>query len=84
MHTKYLNELSDEFLKLKTTHEIASFLDALLTPKEIREIPKRLQIIKLLKRGMSQRDVAEKLKVGIATVSRGSRELLHGNFKNIE
>lgn len=84
MHTKYLNELSDEFLKLKTSNEIASFLEALLTPKEIREIPKRLQIIKLLKRGLSHRDVAEKLKVGIATVSRGSRELLHGNFKNIE
>lgn len=83
MKDPYLTELADQFAKFKTAQEIAAFLEALLTPKELSEIPKRLQIIKLLKRGVSQRDVSDQLKVGIATVSRGSRELVKGNFKDI-
>ncbi len=83
MRDPHLTELAEQFAKFQTTQEVASFLEALLTPKELSEIPKRLQIIKLLKRGVSQRDVSDQLKVGIATVSRGSRELVKGNFKDI-
>lgn len=83
-HAVHVAQLADEFVKLKSSEEVIIFLEALLTPKELKEIPKRLQIIKLLKSGMPHRDVSEKLKVGIATVSRGSRELARGNFKNIE
>ena len=48
---------------------------SLLTPSELSEISKRLQIFKLLEQGMPQRQIAEKLGVGIATVTRGSRAL---------
>lgn len=50
-------------------------LKALLTPKEINEVQHRLAIFELLKQGVPQREIAKKLGVGIATVTRGSRAL---------
>lgn len=84
MNEEYLDELLDVVDSLKSKIEIKSFLEAILTPKELDEIPKRLQIVKMLKNGMAQRDIAQKLGVGVATVTRGSRELQKGSFKNIE
>ncbi len=59
------------------------FLLGILTPKELEEIPTRLQIVKMLKAGIAQHTIAEKLNVGIATVTRGSKELQKGRFKDI-
>ncbi|WP_235890094.1 Trp family transcriptional regulator [Maribrevibacterium harenarium] len=50
-------------------------LHALLTPNELAEMQKRLQIFALLEDGVPQRDIAKQLGVGIATVTRGSRAL---------
>lgn len=50
-------------------------LHSLLTPSELSEISKRLQIFRLLESGMPQRQIAETLGVGIATVTRGSRAM---------
>ncbi|MBR7887760.1 helix-turn-helix domain-containing protein [Marinomonas sp. A79] len=50
-------------------------LKALLTPNEISEMQRRLQILSLLEQGIPQRDIAKQLGVGIATVTRGSRAL---------
>jgi len=58
-------------------------LRAILTPQELEAIPKRLEIVKMLKQGVSQREIADKLGLGIATVTRGSRELKKGNFKDV-
>ena len=71
----YLNELIAHLLSAKTPEMMASTLKDLLTSSEIEEISKRLQIFKLLKAGMPQRQIAETLGVGIATVTRGSRAL---------
>ncbi len=51
------------------------FLEDILTPAEYKAIVTRWQIVKRLKRGENQRAIAEALKIGIATVTRGSREL---------
>lgn len=67
----------------KDEKSLGSFLGAILTPKEKQELSKRLQIIKMLKKGLPQREIAEKLGVGLATVTRGSRELAKGNFSDI-
>lgn len=79
-----LNALAEEFLKIKTKSEMEIFLEGILTPKELEELPKRLEIIKLLKKGMPQHEISEKLGVGIATVTRGSKELKKGSFKNVK
>lgn len=83
MQNKNINELVKVFLKLKSNADILEFLKGLLTPNELEEIARRLQIVKLLKEGVSQREIAERLKVGIATVTRGSREIKQGRFVKI-
>lgn len=80
---KYLKKLGQKLLEIKNEKEMEDFLGALFTPKEIEEIPKRLEIVKMLKNGTSQRLIANKLGVGIATVTRGSRELKLNHFKNV-
>lgn len=76
----FFQELVDEFLRIETPKDMADFLMGILTPTEVEEIPKRLQIVKMLKAGMVQKEIAEKLGVGIATVTRGSKEVKRGRF----
>lgn len=62
---------------------MADFLYGILTPQELDEIPTRLQIVKLLKKGVPQHEIAKLLKIGVATVTRGSKEIVKGRFKTI-
>lgn len=80
---KNLGELIVKLLDIKTKQEMKDFLQGILTPKELVELPNRLQIIKMLKKGISHHDIAEKLGVGVATVTRGSREIQKGRFQNV-
>lgn len=80
---KFLKELIEAFLSIKSEREMRDFLQGILTPQELIEIPHRLAIVKMLKKGISQQDIAGKLRVGIATVTRGSKELQKGRFQSI-
>lgn len=71
-HTAYdylLTLLSDTHDRTRLT----TLLDALLTDKEQSELANRIQIFALLQQGLPQREIAESLGVGIATVSRGAK-----------
>ena len=72
---QYTLELMEHLLAFKTPDEMEQALRALLTPAEFSEVIKRLQIFKMLEQGVPQRQIAETLGVGIATVTRGSRAL---------
>lgn len=80
---KNLEELIKVLLGIQTKEKMCDFLQGILTPKELLEIPNRLQIVKMLKKGISQHDIAGKLHVGVATVTRGSREIQKGRFQNV-
>jgi len=80
---KELDDLVEMLLRINEKDKMMDFLQGILTPKELIEIPNRLAIVKMLKRGISHHDVAGKLRVGVATVTRGSRELQKGRFKNV-
>mgnify|MGYP001585640120 CR=1 FL=1 len=82
-NNKQLNEFMETLLRIKSKEEMQDFLQGIMTPKELLEFPHRLAIIKMLKKGISHHDIAGKLGVGIATVTRGSRELQKGRFRNI-
>ncbi len=81
--SKDLEQFMELLQKIDTKEEMYDFLQGILTPKELLELPNRLSIVKMLKKGISQQEIAEKLHVGIATVTRGSKELQKGRFKNI-
>lgn len=78
---KQLIKLIDLLLSIKTKEDMENFLLGIFTPKELEEIPNRLSIVKMLKKGLPQHQIAEKLKVGVATVTRGSKELQLGRFR---
>lgn len=80
---KEFNDLIEMLLKINGKEQMADFLEGILTPKELIEIPNRLEIVRMLKRGISHHDIAGKLHVGVATVTRGSRELQKGRFRYV-
>lgn len=75
-----LAPVADYLLAQAGKAEMLDALDALLTPYEQQELVNRLEIFELLSSGMSQREVAKKVGVGIATVTRGSKALQAGKF----
>jgi TrpR family transcriptional regulator, trp operon repressor len=60
---------------------LEDFLVGVTTAKERRELAQRVEIIKRLLSGDPQLKIANDLGVGIATVTRGSKELSEGRFK---
>jgi len=80
MSTRYYQSLVNAIMLLKTKDDVKDFLQGILSPKELDEIPIRLEIVKLLKKGIPQHKIASKLGVGVATVTRGSKEIAKGNF----
>ena len=71
----YKQQLIEHLAAASSGHCLEQALSDLLTPAEFSEISKRLQIFKLLESGMPQRQIADTLGVGIATVTRGSRAM---------
>lgn len=83
MKTSQTKLLAAAFLDHASLPLMEDFLAGILTPKEINELSQRLEIVKRLKQGQPQRQIADELKVGIATVTRGSRELQLGRFTHV-
>lgn len=70
LYKKLLTALNDSSSK-----ELKKIINALLTPSELDDISLRLEILKRLNAGETQRSISQSLGVGIATVTRGSRQL---------
>ncbi len=75
-----LSPVADYLLAQSGKAQMLDALQALLTPYEQQELVNRLEIFALLSAGMSQREVAKTVGVGIATVTRGSKALQAGKF----
>jgi len=80
---KYLDSLISILIAIKSDVEMKDFLLGIFTPQELIEIPRRLEIVRMLKSGVPQHRISEELGVGIATVTRGSKELQKGRFANV-
>ena len=72
---KYISHLVNHLLTQKTAEQMEEALRELLTSSELLDVANRLQIFEMLEQGVPQRQIAEKLGVGIATVTRGSNAI---------
>ena len=72
-----LELVKDTLWQIQNGEDFKNVLEDLLTPAEIVDIADRIQILKLLTEGNTQREIAEKLGISITTVSRGSRLLTY-------
>jgi len=73
-------KLIDVIKLCKSDAELDQLLVGLLTPQEIDAISMRIDIARRLLDGESQRAIAASLGTGIATVTRGAREVRLGRF----
>lgn len=72
------SEIVQKIGKLESQEDREAFLRAFLTPKEVKTLGDRYKIIEMLLQGVPQREIAQKLKVSVSQISRGSQELQFG------
>ncbi len=73
---QYKKEVVEVIYKIAKDKEIlADFIRDILTPHEFENIGVRWQIVKRLSKGEHHQSIAEDLHLGVATVTRGSREM---------
>lgn len=76
--TPEMDELFDAIQGIRSKEEAVNFFRDLLTIAELTEFANRWQMVKLLVRHKSYADIAKKLNVSSATVTRVARWLKHG------
>ena len=74
-NTKLRKKLLSFLREIDNKDQLLGAIDYLLSPKEMDELAKRLEIVRMLNEGVPQREIAKEVGVGIATVTRGSRVL---------
>lgn len=73
---QYKKEVVEVIYKIaKDKGILADFVRDILTPHEFENIGVRWQIVKRLSKGEHHQSIAEDLHLGVATVTRGSREM---------
>ena len=75
------NDYIELIYSIRDKQLLEDFLVGITTPKERHELTQRVEIITRLLEGQPQSKIAKDLSVGIATVTRGSKELQAGHFK---
>jgi len=67
-----LNQLLAAFRHVKTIRDMKFFCEVLFSPKELAQIPKRLEVLKRVANGEAYKKISEELKVSICTIARAS------------
>ncbi len=78
-----VDEVVWQLSQAKTKTQIENLVLGLFTEGEIEEFAQRLKLVKMLKQGIPQHEIAKKLGIGVATVTRGSKEIKMGRFKYV-
>jgi TrpR family trp operon transcriptional repressor len=81
---QYKKEVIEVIYKIaKDKSLLGDFVKDILTPREFDNIGVRWQIVKRIREGEHHQAIAEDLHLGVATVTRGSREMRNkeGGFR---
>ncbi|HSD56337.1 MAG TPA: Trp family transcriptional regulator [Candidatus Saccharimonadales bacterium] len=77
----FQKDFVDLVFSFKDRALLEDFLMGVTTPKERQTLAQRVEIIKRINMGEPHHKIAGDLHVGVATVTRGSKELSQGRFK---
>ena len=72
---KAFETVAEVLVSITSAKEMRSFLRELLTPGEVRDITLRWRLLEQLAEGVTQRRIAEELKISLCKITRGSRIL---------
>lgn len=70
-----IQEIANKLKNALDEKEIFQFMTEILTESELETLSKRWRILKMLKEGRTQRDIAKELNVSLCKVTRGSKLL---------
>ena len=76
---EHIREMCRVLSSTKDVELLDSFFSCLLTPAETADIASRWALVKALREGKTQRDIAKNLGVSLCKITRGSRELKKPN-----
>ncbi|MDP8215546.1 MAG: Trp family transcriptional regulator [Candidatus Euphemobacter frigidus] len=74
-----LEEIARRLAEIDDPELMERFFREILTPKEVRDLSSRWELVKLLEEGVSQRRIAKDLHLSLCKITRGSRELKKRN-----
>ena len=73
------NEIAQYLARTDNPQKIQLLLESILTPAELHDLSLRWELVKMLKKGKSQRQIAGELHISLCKITRGSRELKKKN-----
>lgn len=82
-HEKEIKKMIDTVAKTTDGKELEKFFDRILTPREINDIARRLEALRMLKDGKSYADITTSLGLSPIIIARLSNKLGYG-FRKIE
>ena len=74
-----IKEISNVLKNISQEDELFKFLTEILTESEVDTLSKRWRILKMLKAGVTQREIAKDLNVSLCKVTRGSKLIQNKN-----
>jgi len=74
-----MDELIDTFTEISDFEEMKSFIEEILTPREIKDFALRWKLLQELNEGHTQRSIAEKYGISLCKITRGSKILKKNN-----
>jgi TrpR family transcriptional regulator, trp operon repressor len=83
IYKKSLKILIELFLEIDNKEDLENLFKGLLTSNEVEEFARRIEIVRLIKQKVPHHEIAKKLGIGVATVTRGSKEVKLGRFRVI-
>ena len=73
------DELVEVFTEISDFEEMKSFIEEILTPKEIEDFALRWKLLQELNEGHTQRSIAAKYGISLCKITRGSKILKKNN-----
>ena len=73
------DELIEIFTEISDLEEMRSFIEEILTPKEIEDFALRWKLLQELNEGHTQRSIATKYGISLCKITRGSKILKKNN-----